>query len=195
MAEKTEDETETGTTTTTATAADPEKRTAARTEERPEDAVAGHREAPAAAEETAAEKDTEPAAAPSGTGQGAAAVVSAALGLVSLTGGWPGTVAAARETLVGQLRTAADASVATQIKEVYGDAWDTTALWGGLFALVALVTGVAVLVRPAFGAPGRVAQAPWIKSVAWAGVTLGVIGLLLAVLTYTGVLLGLPAAS
>ncbi|CAL9573791.1 hypothetical protein SUDANB21_04889 [Streptomyces sp. enrichment culture] len=195
MAEKTEDETEAGTTTTTATAADPEKRTAARTEERPEDAVAGHREAPAAAEETAAEKDTEPAAAPSGTGQGAAAVVSAALGLVSLTGGWPGTVAAARETLVGQLRTAADASVATQIKEVYGDAWDTTALWGGLFALVALVTGVAVLVRPAFGAPGRVAQAPWIKSVAWAGVTLGVIGLLLAVLTYTGVLLGLPAAS
>ncbi|WTB81592.1 hypothetical protein OG837_10165 [Streptomyces cellulosae] len=195
MAEKTEDETETGTTTATATAADPEKRTAARTEERPEEAVAGHQEAPAAAEETAAEKDTEPTAAPSGAGQGAAAVVSAALGLVSLTGGWPGTVAAARETLVGQLRTAADASVATQIKEVYGDAWDTTALWGGLFALVALITGVAVLVRPAFGAPGRVAQAPWIKSVAWAGVTLGVIGLLLAVLKYTGVLLGLPAAS
>ncbi|WTB88492.1 hypothetical protein OIE99_09695 [Streptomyces cellulosae] len=195
MAEKTEDETETGTTTATATAADPEKRTAARTEERPEEAVAGHEEAPAAAEETAAEKDTEPTAAPSGAGQGAAAVVSAALGLVSLTGGWPGTVAAARETLVGQLRTAADASVATQIKEVYGDAWDTTALWGGLFALVALITGVAVLVRPAFVAPGRVAQAPWIKSVAWAGVTLGVIGLLLAVLKYTGVLLGLPAAS
>ncbi|MYQ33010.1 hypothetical protein [Streptomyces sp. SID4956] len=195
MAEKTEDETETGTTTATATAADPEKRTAARPEERPEETVAGHEEAPAAAEETAAEKDTGPAAAPSGAGQGAAAVVSAALGLVSLTGGWPGTVAAARETLVGQLRTAADASVATQIKEVYGDAWDTTALWGGLFALVALITGVAVLVRPAFGAPGRVAQAPWIKSVAWAGVTLGVIGLLLAVLTYTGVLLGLPAAS
>lgn len=77
-------------------------------------------------------------------------------------------MAAARETLVGQLRTAADASVATQIKEVYGDAWDTTALWGGLFALVALITGVVVLVRPAFGAPGRIAQAPWIKSVAWA---------------------------
>lgn len=175
MAEKTEDETVTG--TTTATAVDPDAQTA----ERPEDA--------------AAEEHAEQAEAPSGTGQGAAAVVSAALGLVSLTGGWPGTVAAARETLVGQLRTAADASVATQIKEVYGDAWDTTALWGGLFALVALITGVVVLVRPAFGAPGRIAQAPWIKSVAWAGVSLGVIGLLLAVLTYTGVLLGLPSAS
>jgi hypothetical protein len=132
--------------------------------------------------------------APSGVGQGAAAVVSAALGLVSLTGSWLGTVAAARETLVGQLETAADAGVATQVKEIYGDAWHTSALWGGLFALTALIVGVVVLARPAFGTPGRTVQAPWIKSVAWAGVSLGVIGLLLAVLKYTDVLLGLPAA-
>ncbi|WP_167533789.1 hypothetical protein [Streptomyces marokkonensis] len=130
---------------------------------------------------------------PSGVGQGAAAVVSVALGLVSLTGSWPGTVAAARETLLGQLETAADAGVATQVKEVYGDAWNTTALWGGLFALTALIVGAVVLARPAFGTPGRTLRAPWIASVAWAGVSLGVIGLLLAVLKYTGVLLGLPA--
>ncbi|MFD5544751.1 hypothetical protein ACFWIJ_44905, partial [Streptomyces sp. NPDC127079] len=115
----------------------------------------------------------------SGVGQGAGAVVSVALGLVSLTGGWIGSVAAARETLIGQLQTSSSASVAKQVKAVYGDAWQTTALWAGLFALAALITGVVVLVRPAFGAPGR-AQAPWIKSVAWAGVALGVIGLLLA---------------
>ncbi|MFG2967768.1 hypothetical protein ACGFZS_31330 [Streptomyces sp. NPDC048288] len=131
---------------------------------------------------------------PSGVGQGAAAVVSVVLGLVSLTGGWIGTVAAARETLIGQLQTSSTASVAKQVKEVYGDAWQTTALWAGVFALVALITGVAVLVRPAFGAPGR-AQAPWIKSVAWAGVALGVIGLLLAVLKYSDALLGLPSTS
>ncbi|MER7935478.1 MULTISPECIES: hypothetical protein [unclassified Streptomyces] len=129
---------------------------------------------------------------PSGVGQGAAAVVSAVLGLVSLTGGWIGTVAAARETLIGQLQTSSNASVATQVKEVYGDAWQTTALWAGGFALVALITGVVVIARPAFGAPGRV-QAPWIKSVAWAGVALGVIGLLLAVLKYSDALLGLPS--
>ncbi|MER6226140.1 hypothetical protein ABT189_37270 [Streptomyces sp900105755] len=131
---------------------------------------------------------------PSGVGQGAAAVVSAALGLVSLTGGWIGTVAAARETLVGQLQTSSSASVAKQVKEVYGDAWATTALWAGLFALAALLTGVVVLARPAFGTPGR-QQAPWIKSVAWAGVALGVIGLLLAVLKYSDALLGLPSTS
>ncbi|WP_431986723.1 hypothetical protein [Streptomyces griseoflavus] len=130
---------------------------------------------------------------PSGVGQGAAAVVSAALGLVSLTGSWLGTVAAARETLVGQLEVAADAGVATQVKEMYGDAWNTSAVWSGLFALTALIVGAAVLARPAFGTPARAAQAPWIKSVAWAGVVLGVVGLLLAVLKYTGVLLGLPA--
>ncbi|MEV0185472.1 hypothetical protein AB0I54_40335 [Streptomyces sp. NPDC050625] len=131
---------------------------------------------------------------PSGVGQGAAAVVSAVLGLVSLTGGWIGTVAAARETFIGQLRTASNAAVAKQIKEMYGDAWHTTALWAGLFALTALITGVAVLARPAFGAPGR-PQAPWIKSVAWAGVSLGVIGLLLAVLKYSDALLALPTTS
>ncbi|MFD0226699.1 hypothetical protein ACWGPD_32195 [Streptomyces hirsutus] len=127
-----------------------------------------------------------------GVGQGAAAIVSVGLGVVSLTGSWLGTVAAARETLVGQLETAANSTVATQVKEIYGDAWQTSALWGGLFALTALVIGVVVLARPAFGTPGA-GQAPWIKSVAWGGVALGVIGLLLAVLKYTNVLLGLPA--
>ena len=132
-------------------------------------------------------------AGPAGVGQGAGAVVSAALGLVSLTGGWIGTVAAAREDLVGQLETASTRASPHQIQDVYGDAWQATALWAGLFALAALVIGVVVLARPAFGAPGRL-QAPWIKSVAWAGVTLGVIGLLLAVLKYTDALLGLPSA-
>ncbi|NEE30080.1 hypothetical protein G3M53_32115, partial [Streptomyces sp. SID7982] len=37
-----------------------------------------------------------------GVGAGAAAVVSAALGVVALTGAWSGRVAAERETLIGQ---------------------------------------------------------------------------------------------
>ncbi|MFE1442405.1 hypothetical protein [Streptomyces sp. NPDC058739] len=150
-------------------------------------------ERPEASEETVEASETaEDQAGPSGVGQGAGAVVSAALGLVSLTGGWIGTVASARESLIGQLETSSSSSVATMVKEGYGDAWQAGALWAGLFALAALITGVVVLARPAFGAPGR-PQAPWIKSVAWAGVALGVVGLLLAVLKYTGVLLGLPA--
>ncbi|MFI5966037.1 hypothetical protein ACIA8J_28225 [Streptomyces asoensis] len=167
----------------------------------PEEAAGAQAEAadgPAAGtedgDELLAGQDADRSEGSTGVGQGAGAVVSVALGVVSLTGGWIGTVAAARETLVGQLRTSSNAGVATQLKEVYGDAWQTTALWAGLFALAALVIGVVVLARPAFGAPGR-PQAPWIKSVAWAGVAIGVIGLLLAVLKYTDALLGLPPAS
>ncbi|NGO42512.1 hypothetical protein [Streptomyces ureilyticus] len=131
----------------------------------------------------------------SGVGQGAAAVVSAGLGIVSLTGSWVGTVASARQEITGQLemQAAGNASVATQLKALYGDAWQTTALWGGFFALAALIVGVVVLVRPAFGNPDRV-QAPWVKSVAWAGVSLAVVGLLLAALKYSDVLLSVPSA-
>ncbi|MCN9240264.1 hypothetical protein NGF19_05565 [Streptomyces sp. RY43-2] len=145
-------------------------------------------------EDTAAKVAEEtPDEGPSGVGQGAGAVVSAGLGVVSLTGSWVSTVASARETLLGQLKTSTSASVGQQIKAVYGEAWHATALWGGVFALAALIVGVVVLARPAFGAPGK-PQAAWIKSVAWGGVSLGVIGLLLAVLKYTDVLLGLPSA-
>ncbi|MFD8736982.1 hypothetical protein ACFV06_18980 [Streptomyces sp. NPDC059618] len=144
-------------------------------------------------DEEPAGDDTAAAGGDTGVGQGAAAVVSAGLGVVSLTGSWVATVAAARETLIGQLRTSSTASVATQVKAVYGDAWATTALIGGLFALAALIVGVVVLARPAFGAPGK-PQAAWIKSVAWAGVSLGVVGLVLAVAKYADVILGLPSA-
>lgn len=131
---------------------------------------------------------------PSGVFTGAAAVVSAALGVIGLSGGWLGTVAAARSNIVGQLETKQSASVADQIQALYGDSWQVTALIAGAFALAALVVGFIVLVRPAFGAPGQV-QAPWIKSVAWAGVALGVIGLLLAIAKYSDLIYGLPSAS
>jgi hypothetical protein len=149
-----------------------------------EEAEKGAAEAPGAAA---------PEGGPSGVGQGAGAVVSAALGVVSLTGSWIGTVASARESLIGQLETSSSSSVADMVEAGYGDAWQANALWAGIFALAALIVGVVVLARPAFGVPGR-PQAPWIKSVAWGGVSLGVIGLLLAVLKYTDVLLGLPSA-
>ncbi|GJF20793.1 hypothetical protein SHO565_13570 [Streptomyces sp. HO565] len=129
---------------------------------------------------------------PTGVGQGAGAVVSAGLGIVSLTGSWVGTVASAREAVFGQLETTQSSNVQTMLEKGYGDAWQATALWGGAFALVALIVGVVVLVRPAFGAPGK-PQAAWIKSVSWAGVALGVIGLILAVLKYTDVMMAVPS--
>jgi hypothetical protein len=132
------------------------------------------------------------AKASSGVAQGAGAVIAAGLSLVSLTGSWLGTVAASRESLIGQLQTSQGVGVAKQIQEIYGDQWHATALVGGAFALLAMIVGVVVLAIPAFGEPGE-PQAAWIKSVSWAGVVLGLIGLLLAVLKYSDAILGLPS--
>ncbi|WP_318214539.1 hypothetical protein [Streptomyces sp. SCL15-6] len=152
-----------------------------------EDPAVDETDAETYADAGAVEKDG-----PTGVGQGAGAVVSAGLGIVSLTGSWVGTVASAREAVFGQLETTQSSNVQTMLEKGYGDAWQATALWGGVFALVALIVGVVVLVRPAFGAPGK-PQAAWIKSVSWAGVALGVIGLILAVLKYTDVMMAVPS--
>lgn len=197
MGTKTADQT--GATTGAEATTDEEKVNVAKTDEVTE-AEAAPAEDTVTDEIDDAEGEEQPEAAqqegPTGVGQGAGAVVSAALGLVSLTGSWVGTVASARQSLIGQLhaQTATSSDVAKLLDEGYGDAWKATALWGGVFALIALIVGVAVLARPAFGAPGK-PQAGWIKSVAWGGVALGVVGLLLAVLKYTDLLLSLPSTS
>ncbi|MFF8296249.1 hypothetical protein [Streptomyces globisporus] len=129
-----------------------------------------------------------------GVGAGAAAVVSAALGVVALTGAWTGRVAAERETLIGQIKTSGGGSAAQQITEIYGDAWHTTALVNGVFAVLALLVGVVVLVRPAFGAPADRPQPAWVRAVALAGVALGVLGVLISAAMYVDLFASLPSA-
>ncbi|MET9435930.1 hypothetical protein [Streptomyces sp. NPDC006551] len=125
----------------------------------------------------------------SGLGAGAAAVVSAALGVAALTGTWTGKIAAEREALIGQIKASQGGSTAQQISEIYGDAWHATALVNGVFAFLALITAVLVLVLTR---PGRPA---WVRAVAVAGAVLGGIGLLLSGAMYFDLLLGLPTAT
>lgn len=154
-------------------------------------------EADADEDEDVDDEDLEPdlyAEARHGVGAGAAAVVSAALGVVALTGAWSGRVAAERETLIGQIKTSGGGSAGQQISEIYGDAWHATALVNGVFAVLALLVGVFVLVRPAFGAPAARPQPGWIRAVALAGVALGVLGVLISVGMYFDLFLSLPGA-
>jgi hypothetical protein len=130
----------------------------------------------------------------SGLPAAAAAVVAAGLGVVGLTGAWSGRVAAERETLLGQMKSASGGSVARQISEIYGDAWHSTAFVNGLFALLALLAGVFALVRPAFGAPARDPQPGWVRAVATAGIALGVLGVLISVGMYFDLIVALPTA-
>ncbi|HEY9440308.1 MAG TPA: hypothetical protein VIS29_17030 [Streptomyces sp.] len=138
--------------------------------------------------------DEAEAAASAGVGAGATAVVAAGLGIVSLSGAWTGRVAAERETLLGQIKTSGGGSAAQQISEIYADAWHTTAFVNGLFALLALLAGVFVLVRPAFGAPAPHPQPGWIRAVARAGIALGVLGVLISVGMYFDLFVSLPDA-
>ncbi|MFD3489555.1 hypothetical protein ACFWWB_03140 [Streptomyces sp. NPDC058690] len=140
-------------------------------------------------------EDDDSDGAPSGLAAAAAAVVAAGLGVVGLTGAWTGRVVAERETLLGQMKTASGGSVARQISEIYGDAWHSTALVNGLFALLALLVGVFALVRPAFGAPAKDPQPGWVRAVATAGIALGVLGVLISVGMYFDLIVALPAAS
>ncbi|MER7958383.1 hypothetical protein [Streptomyces sp. NPDC096030] len=120
-----------------------------------------------------------------GVGAAAAAVVSAGLGLAALTGTWVGKVVSERETLIGQIK-AQGGTAAQQINEIYADAWHSTALVNGVFAFLALVVAVLVLVRPQ--RPG------WVRAVALGGAVLGAIGLFLSAGMYSDLFLNLPTA-
>ncbi|MFF9473443.1 hypothetical protein ACF1E9_12570 [Streptomyces roseolus] len=121
-----------------------------------------------------------------GVGAAAAAVVSAALSVVALTGTWTGRVVAERETLVGQIKTSGTGTPAQQISEIYGDAWHSTALVNGIFALLAVIVAGLVLTLPR--------RPAWVRAVAVAGAVLGGVGLLLSAGTYFDLFLSLPTA-
>ncbi|MFE9403786.1 hypothetical protein ACFYNY_18615 [Streptomyces sp. NPDC006530] len=137
--------------------------------------------------------DAEAVPARAGFGAGAAAVVSGALGAVSLSGTWMGKTLSERATLIGQIKTSQGGTAAEQIQQIYGNSWHTTALVNGVFALLALVVGAVVLARPAFGTPGRSEQPGWVRAVALAGVVLGVIGLLISAGMYLDLFAALPS--
>ncbi|NEC11398.1 hypothetical protein G3I34_03545 [Streptomyces sp. SID8014] len=150
------------------------------------------REDEAVDEEAVADADEAEAAGRTGVAAGAAAIVSVVLGVVSLTGGWLGTIASARASLIGQLETSQGAGVADQVQAIYGDSWQAAALVGGAFAAAGLFVGIGVVLRVAYW-PARTGPV-WVRSAAWAGVAVGLIGVLLALSKYTGLLLGVPSA-
>ncbi|MFC5917069.1 hypothetical protein [Streptomyces pulveraceus] len=154
----------------------------------------GDGEALAETEDLEADDLDDPAKEPSGLGAAASAVAAAALGVVALTGSWTGKFAAERETLIGQITTSSNSTAAQQISEIYGDAWHSTALVNGVFALLALLAGVFALVRPAFGAPSAHPQPGWVRAVATAGIALGVLGLVISIGMYFDLIVPLPTA-
>ncbi|MGG2458880.1 hypothetical protein ACO0M4_03450 [Streptomyces sp. RGM 3693] len=126
----------------------------------------------------------EPApAAPSGAAAGAGAVVAAGLGLASVTGTWLSTLLAERQTLLGQIKLQSGKAT-DQIAAVYGAPWHTTALVNGVFAVLAMLVAAVVLT-------GR--RPTWVRAVAWGGLVLGLLGLIISAGMYLDLFASMPS--
>jgi hypothetical protein len=196
---KTDTEQEVGT-TAEGTAAAPEDETAETAEageSGPEAEQAGDAEGQTAAATDDADEGTgdEPAetarSASSNLAAGAAAVVSAGLGLASLTGTWLSDLMSSRQELIGQINTGQTAEPSEQIAAIYGSQWHTTALFNGFFAVAALIAAGVALLLPAL-AKGRDESPAWVRAVAAGGLALGTLGLLIAAAMWFDVFTDLP---
>ncbi|WP_030018308.1 hypothetical protein [Streptomyces monomycini] len=132
--------------------------------------------------EEAAGTEAAPAAATGSVASGAGSVVAAGLGLASLTGTWVGTVLAERQTLLGQIKLQTGKAT-DQIATVYGAPWHTHALVNAIFALLAVVVAGLVLLRP---------RSTWMRAVAWGGLALGVLGLIVSAGMYFDLFASMP---
>jgi hypothetical protein len=112
---------------------------------------------------------------------GATAIVSAALGLCSLTGTSASEMMRDRKQLIGQITSQSQGqtgggSPSSQIDALYGAPWHATALANSVFAILAVIIGGVVLSVVS----KRVGNGSWVKAVALGGLILGVIGLILS---------------
>jgi hypothetical protein len=158
------------------------------------DAVTGHpvTEGPVAEEPPAGDSGSEGNDDPAGTADGfvagAAAVVSAGLGLSSLTGTGVGDMLRARAEIVGQIQASTGGAGIDQVEAFYGAPWDTAALVNGAVALVAVVIGGVLLAASS----GRPIAREWVRAVAFGGVVLGGIGLFVAAGMYLDLFAAAP---
>ncbi len=120
----------------------------------------------------------------SGFVSGAFGLTSLVLAVVSLTGGWLGTVYGARAEYVAELNTKTQSTQASL--DAFHSSWHGQAALGGIFALAALLFGAGVLASPALLLSGKTPA--WARGTALAGLILGLIGLLLAILTWFNIL-------
>lgn len=125
----------------------------------------------------------------SGAVAGAFGLASLAFGIVSLGGNWLGTVFGSRSQYFSELH-AKSATTQTQQTQTSLDAfhsnWHGQAALGGIFALAALLIGAFVLLSPSLLLSGK--SPSWARATALAGIMVGFIGLLLAILVWFNVL-------
>ncbi|MFF8265940.1 hypothetical protein ACF059_00970 [Streptomyces sp. NPDC016562] len=145
-------------------------------------------------DELAEDQDEAEAAEPGYVGSAASAIVAAGLGLVALSGSWVAGIVSERASVTGRLELSQGADANAQIAAQFADPWHATAMVNGVFSALALIIATFVLALPAFSTPERTLPT-WVRSVSWAGIALGALGVLLFVLMYFDLLLTIPKAA
>ncbi|MBZ9598268.1 hypothetical protein NRK68_24150 [Streptomyces yangpuensis] len=130
---------------------------------------------------------------PGHVGSAAFAIVSAGLSVVALSGSWVAGIVSERASVAARLELSQAADANAQIAAQFVDPWHTTAMVNGVFSALALIIATFVLALPAFSTPERTLPT-WVRSVSWAGIGLGALGVLLFVLMYFDLLLAIPKA-
>ncbi|WP_405790736.1 hypothetical protein OG753_29085 [Streptomyces sp. NBC_00029] len=131
---------------------------------------------------------------PGHVGSAASAIVAAGLGVVALSGSWVAGIVSERASVAARLELSQAADANAQIAAQFVDPWHTTAMVNGIFSALALIIAIFVLALPAFSSPERILPT-WVRSVSWAGIGLGALGVLLFVLMYFDLLLAIPKAA
>jgi uncharacterized membrane protein len=108
-----------------------------------------------------------------------------ALAVVSLTTNWTSGVVVSHGQYSAEMNAPSSGLTAQQELNMYASAWHTQGWWALVFAAVAVLFGAGALLLPGIsrrgGTPG------WAKAAATSAIIVGLVGVLLAVLTITGV--------
>ncbi len=115
-----------------------------------------------------------------------------ALAVVSLTTNWTSGVVVSHSQYSEEVNAPSSGLTVQQELNMYANAWHTQGWWALVFAAAAVLVGTGALLLPRIsrrgGTPG------WAKAAATGAIIVGLVGVLLAVLTITGVFGGHLAA-
>src|SRR5262249_4102891 len=108
-----------------------------------------------------------------------------ALAVVSLTTNWTSGIVVSHDQYSQEMKVPSSGLTVQQELNLYANGWHTQGWWAFVFAAAAVLFGAGALllprVLPSGGTPG------WAKAAATSAIIVGLVGVLLAVLTITGV--------
>src|SRR5579863_8610195 len=108
-----------------------------------------------------------------------------ALAVVSLTTNWTSGVVASHAQYSEEVNAPSSGLTVQQQLNMYASVWHTQGWWALVFAAAAVLSGAGALLLPRI--LGRGGTPGWAKAAATGAIIVGLVGVLLAVLTITGV--------